>query len=89
MSPHHCLLFAETKFEKSKEKKNDSGGEDGKIRSQTTFRLETGDDRKVTDRDRSNRIAEISSGNHAPSNTSYRLDSHIPRAQQNNGPSVS
>ena len=40
MSPHHCLLFAETKFEKSKkENENDSGGEDGKIRSQTTFRF--------------------------------------------------
>ena len=42
MSPHHCLLFAETKFEKSKEEnENDSGGEDGKIRPQTTFQLET------------------------------------------------
>ena len=49
MSPHHCLLFAETKFEKSKEEnENDSGGEDGKIHPQTTFRLETGDDRRVT-----------------------------------------
>ena len=69
MSPHHCLLFAETKFEKSKkENENDSGGEEGKIHPQTTFRLETGDesdDRRVTGRDRPNRIGEISPGNHA------------------------
>ena len=33
MSPRHCLLFAETKSERSTEKNNRRDGEDGKIRS--------------------------------------------------------